>query len=77
MSASDDSRREVQFGALNWLGKTVFVTGQIARAAGTVIESVVDRAAGIVVDTEKAFREGLDEAAGVEDAKIIEEYDDR
>ena len=77
MSASEDSRREVQFGQLNWLGKTVFISGQVARVAGSVIESVVDRAAEIVVDTEKAFRDGLGEAGGMEDAKILEEYEER
>ncbi|MBO6576100.1 MAG: hypothetical protein JJ896_09370 [Rhodothermales bacterium] len=66
--------REIRFSELNWLGRAVYLTGHVARAAGSVLEMAVDQAAELFADAEKAFKEGLD--PGVEDAKILEEYEE-
>ncbi|NNE71960.1 MAG: hypothetical protein HKN29_16565, partial [Rhodothermales bacterium] len=58
---------------LNLLGKAVYVSGHVARVAGTVIETVVDGAATLIDETQKAFLSGLD--PNVEDAKILAEFD--
>ncbi|HEX7070026.1 MAG TPA: hypothetical protein VF190_04445 [Rhodothermales bacterium] len=63
--------RLVEFERLNLLGKAVFVTGAAARLAADLLEKVVDRAADVVADAERAFRQGRD--PNVDDAKILEE----
>ena len=68
---TDPERRIVEFDRLNWLGKAVFVTGNVARVVGGLLDFVVDRTAGIIGDAERAFREALDDS--VEDAKILDE----
>jgi len=70
-TAMSDERREVEFEKLNFLGKTVYLTGAASRMAAGVLDSALHRAADLAVDTERAFRQGLDDS--VEDAKIIAE----
>lgn len=72
---NERSRREIDFGRLNVLGKIVFVGGAAARAVGGGIDRVVRHVADVVVQSEKAFRQGRDE--NVEDARILEERNDR
>ncbi|MFT4604885.1 MAG: hypothetical protein ACI9W4_001624 [Rhodothermales bacterium] len=72
MPAEDPWGAEVDFDQLSWLGRVVYLSGHVARAAGSVLEIVVDSAAGLITDTEQAFRAGLD--PDVEDAKILAEY---
>ncbi len=74
MPAEDPWGAEVEFDQLTWLGKAVYLSGHVARAAGSVLETVVDGAAGLIADTERAFRDGLD--PNVEDAKILAEYEE-
>lgn len=74
MPAEDPWGTEVDFNQLNWLGRVVYLSGHVARAAGTVLETVVDSAAGLIADTERAFRDGLD--PNVEDAKILAEFEE-
>ena len=68
----DQEDRIVEFERLNLLGKTVFFTGAAARFTADVLEKAIDRAADIVVESERAFREGRD--PNVDDAKILDEY---
>lgn len=74
MDDSNKGNREIQFDRLNWLGKAVFVSGQLARMAGSVLETAVDTAAGLIAETERAFRDGMDPR--IEDAKILEEIEE-
>ena len=73
-SMPDSEKRIVEYERLNPLGKAVFLGGAAARLLGQSIEFVLERAVDVVVEAEKAFKEGLD--PNVEDAKIIEEYED-
>ena len=72
---SDPGDRLVEFDRLNVVGKAVYLSGQAARVAGGLIDAVVDQAASIYVQAERAFRDGLDPE--IEDARILEETDDR
>jgi hypothetical protein len=72
---SDPERRIVQYQDLNLLGKAVFIGGAAARLAADLIDVAVDKAVDLAIETEKAFRHGLD--PNVEDAKILEEHDAR
>lgn len=72
---SDGERRIVEFDRLNWLGKAVFITGNMARLVGGVLDTVVNRTADLIGEAEKAFREALDDA--VEDAHILDERDSK
>jgi hypothetical protein len=69
---SDPWKRKVEFDRLNWMGKAIFLTGQVARAAGTVVETIVDQAGTLIGEAERAFREGID--GEIEDAKILDEH---
>ncbi len=68
---TDPERRIVEFDRLNWLGKAVFVTGNVARVVGGILEFVVERTADLIGEAERAFHEALDDS--VEDAKILDE----
>ena len=72
---SNDQDRIVQFDQLNWLGKAVFVSGLVTRAATKVVESTIKATVDIVTEAEKAFKQGLD--PNIEEAKIIEEIDEK
>ncbi len=74
MSDSDD-RRIIQFDQLNVLGKAVFLTGAAVRTTVSLIDKALDRAVDLVVDAERAFQQGRD--PNVEDAKILEEHEER
>ena len=63
--------RIVEFERLNLLGKAVFVSGAAARLAADLLERAVDRAADVVIEAEKAFKQGRDR--NVDDARILEE----
>ncbi|MEZ4700321.1 MAG: hypothetical protein R2834_08330 [Rhodothermales bacterium] len=65
----------IQFNDLNFLGKAVFLGGILTRAATQVVDSAIRATADVVVETRKAFQQGLD--PNVEDAHIIEETDER
>lgn len=66
-----ESKRVVEYERLNLFGKVVFLGGSAVRFAADAIDTAVRRAADVYVDTEKAFRQGLD--ADIEDAKILDE----
>jgi hypothetical protein len=68
---TDPERRIVEFERLNWLGKAVYVTGNVSRLVEGLLDFVVDRTASLIGDAERAFREALDDT--VEDAKILDE----
>ncbi len=63
--------RKVEFESLNLLGKAVYVGGAAVRFVAQSIDTIVDRAVDIVLDAEKAFKQGMD--SNIEDAKILEE----
>ncbi|MBT8400449.1 MAG: hypothetical protein KJO98_08235 [Rhodothermia bacterium] len=63
--------RRVDFDSLNLLGKAVYVGGSAVRILANAIDNAIDRAVDVVVETEKAFKQGLD--PNVEDAKILQE----
>ena len=63
--------RRVEYDRLNLLGKAVYVGGSAARFLAGAIDGFIDRAVDIVVEAEKAFKQGLD--PNVEDAKILGE----
>lgn len=67
-------RRIERFEDLTLLGKTVFLGGAAARLTANLIDRLIDRTAGIVVEAEKAFKQGLD--PNVEDAKVLDEHED-
>lgn len=67
----EPERRIARFEDLNWLGKTIFAGGAAVRLTAGLIDKVIDRAVDIVIDAEKAFKEGRD--PNVEDAKVLED----
>lgn len=69
--AEQDPQRDFEFDDLNGLGKAVFLTGAFVRGASRLLEGALHRAADIAVESERAFREGLD--PNVDEAKILEE----
>ena len=74
MASSDQEDKIIRFENLNLLGKAVFLGGFVTRAASSAIDSAIKATADIVLEAEKAFKQGLD--PNVEDAKIIEEQED-
>lgn len=74
MADRDQEERIVQFSNLNLLGKAVFVGGAVTRATTHLIERAISATADMVVETEKAFKQGLD--PNIEDANIIDENDE-
>lgn len=56
---------------LNTLGRAAVLGGGAIRLAANAIDSVIQHAADIVVDAERAFKQGLD--PNIEDAKVLEE----
>lgn len=72
---AEPQQRIVEFDRLNLLGKAFFLGGAAVRLTANLIDTVIDRAAGVVAEAERAFREGQD--PNVEDAKILEEHYDR
>jgi hypothetical protein len=72
---TEPERRIVRFDQLNLLGKAVFLSGAAVRVTANLIDAALDRAAGVVVEAERAFLEEFDPDPNIEDAKIIEEYE--
>lgn len=66
-----EERRDIDFRRLNLLGKIVYAGGAAARAVGTGVDRVLNHVADVVVHSEKAFREGLDD--NVDEARIVKE----
>jgi hypothetical protein len=75
MAGREQEEKIVQFDRLNVLGKAVFIGGMLSRAATHVVESAIKATAEIVIEAEKAFKQGLD--SNIEEAKIIEEHEER
>ena len=71
----DREDRIVRFDELNLLGKAVFLGGAAVRATAGLIDMAVERAVDVVLESEKAFKQGLD--PNIEDAKILEEREER
>ncbi len=69
MSEFDD--KIVRFEQLNLLGKTIFLSGAAVHLTAKLIDFALERAVDVVVETEKAFKQGKD--SNIEDAKILEE----
>ena len=67
--------RIVHFDELNLLGKAVFLGGAAVRATSSLIDAAIDRAVDVVLESEKAFKQGLDPT--IEDAKVLEEREER
>jgi hypothetical protein len=61
----------IQFSDLNLLGKAVFLGGILTRAATQLVDTAIQATADVVVEAQKAFKQGLD--PNIEDARIIEE----
>lgn len=68
-----EERQIIEFDQLNWLGKTVFITGLAVNATATLIDVALDKTVDLVLEAERAFKEGLD--APVENAKILDEWE--
>ncbi len=67
--------RLIQFEDLNFLGKAVFVGGFLTRAATKAVDATIKATVDVVTEAEKAFKQGLD--PNIEDAKILEEHEER
>ena len=67
-------KKVVEFNRLNGFGKAIFIGSAAIKLAAKLIDSGLDHVAGIVADTEKAFKEGRD--PNIEEAKILEEHED-
>lgn len=77
-SGKQEARKDgriVHFTDLNMFGKAVFVGGIFTRAATKFVDSTIQATVDIVTEAEKAFKQGLD--PNIEEAKIIEELDDK
>ncbi|MCB0718318.1 MAG: hypothetical protein KDD65_07720 [Bacteroidetes bacterium] len=68
---SGDNRPKVRLEDPTILGRVVGFGALAARAIGSGVDLFLNTVADIVVDAEKAFKDGMD--PNVEDAKIIDE----
>ena len=57
------------------VGRAALLSGTAVRFTARLIDRVLDRAASTVAEAEAAFRRELD--PNVEDAKILDEWDER
>lgn len=57
------------------LGKAALLSGTAVRLTANLLDRAIERAAATVADAEDAFRRELD--PNVEDAKILDEWDER
>lgn len=71
---SDQNKPIIHFGNLNLLGKAVYIGGFAVRLMTDLIDATIDKAVDLALETEKAFKQGRDPR--VEDAKIIDEYEE-
>jgi len=69
MNESDE--RTVELDRLNLVGKAAYFGGTAVRLAAGLIDTAIRQAAGIYVEAEKAFKQGMD--PNIEDAKVIGE----
>jgi len=72
---ADKKERKVEFDRLNLVGKAIFVTGTTARFVGDLLETIAESVTTLVVDVEKAFKEGAN--PNIDDAKILDEHDEK
>lgn len=70
-NSSDTERR---FERLNALGWAAWLGGQTIRLTAKGIDYSLREVARIAADSERAYRQGLDD--GIEDAQIVEEWED-
>jgi hypothetical protein len=75
MSDHNSARRRVRFRDLNWLGKSVFVGGALARLTETLVDATTDRVTTIARDSKRAFNRELD--PNMEEACVLEEIPER
>lgn len=75
MSNHDSSHRRVHFRDLNWLGKSVFVGGALARLTGSLVDATTDRVTAIARESKRAFDREVD--PNMEEARILEEAPER
>lgn len=71
---SDQNKPIIHFDDLNLLGKAVYLGGFAMRFMTDFIDSTIDKAVDIVLEAEKAYKQGLDPR--IEDAKILEEHEE-
>ena len=70
-----EERQIIEFNRLNLIGKAVFIAGAAVHTTTTFIDKTLEKAVDLVLEAERAFKEGLDST--VEDAKVLEEHEDR
>ncbi len=68
-----EERRIIEFEKLNWLGKTVFLAGAAVETTAQLIDKALEKAVDLVLETERAFKEGRD--SPVDDAKVLEDWE--
>ena len=76
----DTPEREIEqwaqrFEQSNALGKAALVSVTAVRLTARLLDKALDRAAGTVAETERAFKREMD--PNVQDAKILDEWDER
>lgn len=67
-----DKQYLVEFERLNLVGKAVFLTGAAVRTTASLIDFVLERAADVFVEAERAYLQGRD--PNVDDAKVLREW---
>lgn len=72
---NESGESPIEFERLNLLGKAAFFGGSAVRLAAGLIDTAIHQAAGIYVEAERAFKQGMD--PNIEDAKVIGETEDR
>jgi hypothetical protein len=68
---TDPDKRPLRLENPTLLGKVVGLGSVAAKLVGSGVDLVLNTVADIVVDAEKAFKDGLD--PNIDDAKILEE----
>lgn len=63
--------RIIEFERLNLLGKAVYAGGAAVRFAANAIDVAIDRAADVISDAERAFRDGKNPQ--IDDARVVDE----
>ena len=69
-----EDRQIIEYDRLNWIGKTVFLAGTLVNGAAALIDTALDKTVDLVLEAERAFKEGLD--SSVENAKILDEWEE-
>lgn len=68
-----EEKKIIEFERLNLLGKAVFLAGAAVHTSARAIDHALERAADLVIETERAFKEGRD--GNIEDAKVLGEWE--